>query len=155
MKPYARQCGGSPPPLSTQSHAGRNNLGMDGEMPTGEAIVDKTQHCESRPGAKEKIRNAKRAWKKRARQQLKQEMLNGNEIDLCRDPEHDTINAERAESKILRAAWIEKDNEVQRLRREVRLLAILAAKTPQFFNPLVAMEAETICDRILTELPKE
>jgi len=33
--------------------------------------------------------------------------------------------------------------------RESRLLAMLAAKTPQFFNPLVAMEAEEIRDRIL------
>jgi hypothetical protein len=51
---------------------------MQGQSPTGAPSTDKTQHCESRPGAKEKIRNAKRAFKKRARQQLKREMLSEN-----------------------------------------------------------------------------
>lgn len=40
---------------------------------------------------------------------------------------------------------------VEKVERECRLLAMLAAKTPQFFNPLVAMEAEGIRDRILSE----
>lgn len=35
--------------------------------------------------------------------------------------------------------------------RESRLLAMLAAKTPQFFNPLLAIKAEQIRDRILSE----
>lgn len=51
---------------------------MKGQSQEGTPITDKTQHCESRPGAKEKIRNAKRAFKKRARQQLKREMLSEN-----------------------------------------------------------------------------
>jgi hypothetical protein len=51
---------------------------MQGRSPNGRFIADKTQYCESRPGAKEKIRNAKRALKKRARQQLKREMLSEN-----------------------------------------------------------------------------
>lgn len=75
MKPYVRQCGGSPSHLSTQSHAGRHNLGVKGQSTEGMPITDKTHYCESRPGAKEKIRNAKRALKKRVRQQLKREML--------------------------------------------------------------------------------
>ena len=36
-------------------------------------------------------------------------------------------------------------------RHECKLMAMLAAKTPQFFNPLVAIEAEKIRDRILQE----
>ena len=39
---------------------------------------------------------------------------------------------------------------VENIERERRLLAMLAAKTPQFLNPLVAMEAETIRDRIIS-----
>jgi flagellar biosynthesis protein FlhB len=49
---------------------------MSGRSKSGSEIKDKTQHCESRPGAKEKIRNAKRSFKKRARQQLKRETQN-------------------------------------------------------------------------------
>jgi hypothetical protein len=71
MKPYARQVGGLTEKLSTQCHAGRVNLGIGKDTPT-----DKTKHCESRPGAKEKIRNAKRAFKKRTRQRLKRDLLN-------------------------------------------------------------------------------
>lgn len=52
---------------------------MMGQSPSGSLIADKTQYFESRPGAKEKIRNAKRAFKKRARQQLKREMMDGVE----------------------------------------------------------------------------
>lgn len=40
---------------------------------------------------------------------------------------------------------------IERLAAERLLMAKLAAKEPQFFNPLVAMEAETLRDRILSE----
>lgn len=40
---------------------------------------------------------------------------------------------------------------IERLASERLLLAKLAAKEPQFFNPLAAMEAETLRDRILSE----
>lgn len=40
---------------------------------------------------------------------------------------------------------------IERLAAERLMLAKLAAKEPQFFNPLVAMEAETLRDRILSE----
>jgi len=35
------------------------------------------------------------------------------------------------------------------LKRERLVLAKLASKTPQFYNPLVAFEAEALRDRIL------
>ncbi len=41
------------------------------------------------------------------------------------------------------------DRTIDRLRAERLTLAKLAAKTPQFFNPLVAWEAEALRDRIL------
>ncbi len=78
MKPYARQCGGDAPKLKTnENHYGRHLNGSVHHL-KGE-FKDKTQFCESRPGAKEKIRNAKRSYKKRARQQLKREMHNDAE----------------------------------------------------------------------------
>jgi hypothetical protein len=39
--------------------------------------------------------------------------------------------------------------ELMELRREKRLLAMLASETPEFFNPLHAMEAVTLRDAIL------
>jgi len=74
MRPYARQCGGTVDKISTQDHAGRAGYGVPGLNPQGAVIADKTQHCQARPGAKEKLRNAKRAFKKRARQKLKRDM---------------------------------------------------------------------------------
>ena len=49
---------------------------------------------------------------------------------------------------------LQKQDEMQRaelmeLRREKRLLAMLALETPEFFNPLHAMEAVTLRDAIL------
>lgn len=41
------------------------------------------------------------------------------------------------------------DEIARRYRDERRLLAMLAARTPQFDNPLVAWEAERIRDEIL------
>ena len=41
--------------------------------------------------------------------------------------------------------------ELTSLRRERRLLAMLASETPQFDNPLVAWEAQAVRDRILAE----
>jgi len=38
----------------------------------------------------------------------------------CHDPDHDAINAERAEARGLRKAWIKADNENQNLRRWIR-----------------------------------
>lgn len=43
-----------------------------------------------------------------------------------------------------------RDDLLDRFDRERRMLAKLAARTPQFFNPLEAMEAEKIRDRLLT-----
>lgn len=42
-----------------------------------------------------------------------------------------------------------KDTMLAQLYTERNLLAKLAANTPQFFNPLVAMDAKRIQDRIL------
>ena len=49
---------------------------------------------------------------------------------------------------------LEKQDEMQRaelmeLRREKRLLAMLASEAPEFYNPLHAMEAVTLRDAIL------
>jgi hypothetical protein len=54
--------------MSTQEHAGRHYFAPYKQ--TGE-IRDRSQYSESRPGAKEKIRNAKRAMKKSTRQRVK------------------------------------------------------------------------------------
>jgi hypothetical protein len=43
---------------------------------------------------------------------------------------------------------------VKALNRERLMLAMLAADTPQFFNPLMAMEAAELRDRILSENAK-
>ena len=40
---------------------------------------------------------------------------------------------------------------VSKLKRERLALAMLAADTPQFFNPLAAMQAKNLRDQILTE----
>lgn len=82
MKPYARQCGGDAPKLSTNDHYGRHT-----HLPDPLA-VDKTERSESRPGAKEKIRNAKRSFKKRARQRLKKEMEDMKE-QICSELYYD------------------------------------------------------------------
>ncbi len=81
MRPYARYSGGSAPKKSTQSHAGRHNQGIERRGDAGTTIPDKTSCCSSRPGAKEKIRNARRADKKRTRQRLKREMRNEHKDD--------------------------------------------------------------------------
>lgn len=47
----------------------------------------------------------------------------------------------------------ERDRLLKEFDRDRKLLARLAAKTPQFFNPLEAMAAETVRDRILSTLP--
>ena len=39
--------------------------------------------------------------------------------------------------------------ELMELRREKRLLAMLASQTPEFYNPMHAMEAITLRDAIL------
>jgi hypothetical protein len=45
-----------------------------------------------------------------------------------------------------------KDNElIYRLTQELKLLAKLAAKGPAFFNPLEAMAAEQLRDRVLRQ----
>jgi hypothetical protein len=49
----------------------------------------------------------------------------------------------------LRRQIAERDDLLTRFDRERRLMARLAAETPQFFNPLVVMEAKQIRDRIL------
>jgi hypothetical protein len=49
----------------------------------------------------------------------------------------------------LRRQIAERDELLTRFNRERRLMARLAAETPQFFNPLVVMEAKQIRDRIL------
>jgi len=56
------------------------NFGWDGvpkefERPDGTISVDKTAGGHSRPGKKQQIRNANRSFKKRARQNLKRQML--------------------------------------------------------------------------------
>lgn len=51
-----------------------------------------------------------------------------------------------AEEKALRA-------DVARLTMERRYLAMLASKTPQFDNPLVAWSIEVLRDRVLAEPP--
>lgn len=75
MRPYGRQLGGFLPLLKTCWHAGRVTLGMQGSSPDGTPIADKSQFCTARPGAKDKIRAAKRSFNKRVRQQLKRDML--------------------------------------------------------------------------------
>ena len=50
-------------------HAGRINLGKHGED-----VSDKTQFCSARPGSKKALRQANRAYKKRARQALKRQL---------------------------------------------------------------------------------
>ena len=70
MRPYGRQLGGYLPKLSTQYHAGRYPTEMLG-IKTVASIVDKTQYCESRPKAKDTIRQAKRSFNKRTRHLLK------------------------------------------------------------------------------------
>ncbi len=47
----------------------------------------------------------------------------------------------------------ERDQLLERWSYERRMLAKLAAETPQFFNPLVAMEAKQIRDEILSRNP--
>ena len=49
----------------------------------------------------------------------------------------------------LRRQIKDRDDLLTRFDRERRLMARLAAETPQFFNPLVVMEAKQIRDRIL------
>ena len=49
----------------------------------------------------------------------------------------------------LRRQIAERDELLTRFDCERRLMARLAAETPQFFNPLVVMEAKQIMDRIL------
>ncbi len=44
-----------------------------------------------------------------------------------------------------------RDELLERYAMERKILARLAARTPQFFNPLVVFEAEQIRDRILRE----
>lgn len=43
----------------------------------------------------------------------------------------------------------DRDELLNQFDRDRRLLAMLAADTPQFFNPLVAMEAKNVRNRIL------
>ncbi len=78
MKPLARETKKSSwPKYSTDDHAGRNNKG-----PHPDNIKDKTFYCKARPGAKEKIRNANRAAKKRGRQRLKRQLLEDYENEI-------------------------------------------------------------------------
>ena len=50
----------------------------------------------------------------------------------------------------LRRQIAERDELLTRFDSERRLMARLAAETPQFFNPLVVMEAKQIRDHILS-----
>lgn len=84
MKPFARQAGGSAEKLTTDMHAGRHNTGMRGVSPSGVPVHDKTQFNEARPGAKDKIRKAKIAMKKRTRQRLKRE--DHTAVEDCTNP---------------------------------------------------------------------
>lgn len=63
-------------------------------------------------------------------------------------------NAEEALSYIvgLESRLATAEMAVHALTRNQRLLAMLAAKEPQFFNPLVAMEAQNIRDAVLRGL---
>jgi hypothetical protein len=60
-----------------------------------------------------------------------------------------SLSAAQAAVRRLRRQIAERDELLTRFDRERRLMARLAAETPQFFNPLVAMEAKQIRDRLL------
>lgn len=73
--------------------------------------------------------------------------------DLDDRPKVHHMNVELLRREVVRLSreFAEERTENRRLREQRLLLAKLASKKPQFFNPLVAMEAETLRDRILSE----
>lgn len=64
-----------------------------------------------------------------------------------------SLSGAQARVRQLSKQVAERDELLERWNYERRMLAKLAAETPQFFNPLVAMEAKQIRDTILKNSP--
>ena len=62
--------------------------------------------------------------------------------------------AQRRVRELLRQVR-DRDNLLDQWARERRLLAMLAAETPQFHNPLVVWEAKMMRDMILAQRPND
>jgi uncharacterized coiled-coil DUF342 family protein len=68
-------------------------------------------------------------------------------MNQCNDPDHGAINAERAESRGLRKAWVELDDKRQDL--EKQLLTITEQRDR------LAEALRELCETLLTDKPRD